>query len=902
MSIQLTSLELEAQQALQENHYQEAISLYHQCLERDKDRLNDYWYLGLAYFLNGQQAEAQEVWMMPLFSVELDAHPNWEQDLITILDSAIERTCSQDNFLMGKRLQEVIQEIDSDYQNEGLKKAIDSRIKVLLEEGVIAAFAKQFKDASERFLEIIQLDDSLPIVWKNLAMIYYENKIYQQAYQAIERAIALESKESSYHLWLGLILEKSGQIDYGITAYQKAIELDPKNMEAYANLGLALTNQKKNPQAEQVYQEAISQFPEHYGCYLNLANLLLDQAKAENQSPPERFDDIVNFYQKTLELSPNHRFALLGLGEAHQLAQKELEALEYLARSAYAGREYELAIEYYTQCINKNTDDLNAYANLCRSYHELKNYEKAIEIGERGIKRFPESSMIYILLVSLYKVLGDIKAAENVIARAEKAIPDNIFIKKIKQSLLPFIYDNTEEIDVYRQHFTDYLDEMINSSGIEQPEKLTKEDIAQLVNSLAEQTNFYLQYQGRDDKALQQKFGEYTHKVLSLNFPQFVQPRCLEPGLPKRKIRVGYLSASMFSHTVGKLFLGWIKQADHEKFIVHSYAINGKLDVQTQKYAILSDIFHHLPTEKNLNKIAETILKDKLDILVIPDVGMVPMMSLLTGLRLAPIQCVAWGHPITTGSPTMDYFLTSDWMEPDNGEDHYTEKLVRLPNISIAYEMPSLPKVCDPRSKFNLSDSAVVYLSCQSTYKYLPQYDYIFARIALKVPNAQFAFLESNVSPKITEQFRNRLKRAFAEVGLDSEQYCVMLPRLSHDEYLSVNLISDVFLDTLSWSGGNTTLEAIACGLPVVTCPGEFMRGRHAYAILKTLGVEETITHSEEDYIAMAVKLGHDTHWRQELTEKIKANHDRLYEDQVAVNALESFYEQAVKEHQGLSV
>ncbi|MEM8780718.1 MAG: hypothetical protein AAGF26_18005 [Cyanobacteria bacterium P01_G01_bin.49] len=543
---------------------------------------------------------------------------------------------------------------------------------------------------------------------------------------------------------------------------------------------------------------------------------------------------------------------------------------------------------------------MKAYINIIKAYQAAKHYNKAIEIGEQARQRFPESSLIYRLLVYSYQVIGDLESASNIIAKAEKAISDNTFIKRIKQWLLPIIYDTPEAIEVYRQRFTNYLDELINSSSIDQPEKLTKDNIAQLVNPLAEQTNFFLQYQGRDDKALQQKFGEYVHKVLSLKFPQFVQPRSIEPGLPNRKIRIGYVSASMYRHTVGKLFLGWIKQANHDKFTVHSYAINGKTDVQTQKYAMLSDVFHHLPTQRSVTQIAEAILKDKLDILVFPDVGMAPMMTLLAGLRLAPIQCVTWGHPITTGSPTIDYFLTSDWMEPENGEDHYTEKLIRLPNVSIAYEKPRLPKVSDPRSKFNLSNSAVVYLSCQSTFKYLPQYDYIFARIALKVPNAQFAFLESGHSPKITEQFRNRLKLAFAEVGLDSEQYCVILPRLSHDEYLSVNLVSDVFLDTLAWSGGNTTLEALACGLPVVTCPGEFMRGRHAYAILKTLGVEETITHSEEAYIAMAVKLGKDTQWRQELKGKIQANHDRLYEDQVAVDALESFYEQAVKDFRDL--
>lgn len=900
MSIEFISLETLGQQALHEKRYEDAISYYHQCLQTQSDHLSNYWYLGLAYFLNEQESEAQEAWMTPLLSGQLEARLDWELELIEILESAIEQACLEENLLIGKRLQDVIQEINPDYQHQGLTRAIESRVKVFLDEALIAAFEKRFKDALEIFLEILELDETLPDVWQNLAMIYYEAGVYSKAQQSIQKAIALEPSKASYHYGLGLILEKLDYIELAIAAYQKALKLDPKQLNAYIRVGLILTKQHKVIEAEQVYLQAIANFPEHYGCYLNLANLLLDQAKADNQSPPGRFEDIVQFYEKALELNPNHSFILLGLGEVYQLAAKEKEALWYFSNSSYCAGEYQEAIEYYTQYLTKNPDNLAGYISLFKAHQKLQQHDQAVKVGEDGIRRFPDSHKMYKLLIYMYQSLGDIESASAIIARAEKAIPNNAFIKKIKQWLLPIIYDTPEGIDGYRHRFTNYLYELIDSSGIHQPERLSKEKITQLANSLGDQTNFYLQYQGQNDKPLQQKYGEYVHKVLSLRFPQYVQPRYLDPGLPNRKIRVGYISASMYYQTVGKLFLGWIKQANRDRFMIHSYAINEKIDAQTQKYNLLSDVFHHIPTKENLSVIAEKILQDKLDILVFPDVGMVPMMTLLAGLRLAPIQCTSWGHPITTGSPTMDYFLTSDWMEPENGESHYTEQLVKLPNVSIAYEMPHLPEDPDPREKFNLSDSAVVYLSCQSLYKYLPQYDYIFAHIALEVPNAQFAFLESSNSPKITQQFQNRLKRAFAEVGLNSEDYCVTLPRLNHHEYLSVNLVSDIFLDTLAWSGGNTTLETLACSLPVVTCPGEFMRGRHAYAILKTLGVEETITHSEEDYIAMAVKLGKDPQWRKQLKQKIKANHDRLFNDQVAVRALEDFYQQAVKDRQAL--
>jgi predicted O-linked N-acetylglucosamine transferase (SPINDLY family) len=140
------------------------------------------------------------------------------------------------------------------------------------------------------------------------------------------------------------------------------------------------------------------------------------------------------------------------------------------------------------------------------------------------------------------------------------------------------------------------------------------------------------------------------------------------------------------------------------------------------------------------------------------------------------------------------------------------------------------------------------------------------------------------------------LQRAFATVGLKSEDYCVFLPVLPAHDYLMLNLLSDIYLDTFSWSGGNTTLEAIACDLPIVTCPGEFMRGRHSYAFLRRIGVTDTIAQNEAEYIEIAVKLAWEPAWRSEIVEKMKAMHGVLYDDKACVVAVENFYKQLVQE------
>jgi predicted O-linked N-acetylglucosamine transferase (SPINDLY family) len=93
-------------------------------------------------------------------------------------------------------------------------------------------------------------------------------------------------------------------------------------------------------------------------------------------------------------------------------------------------------------------------------------------------------------------------------------------------------------------------------------------------------------------------------------------------------------------------------------------------------------------------------------------------------------------------------------------------------------------------------------------------------------------------------------------------------------------------LDTLHWSGGNTSLDALAMGLPIVTLPGEFMRGRQTMGMLKLLGVEELIATSTDDYLAMVKRLATDKSWRNEISAKILVNLNRLFNDPAPTKAL----------------
>ena len=174
-------------------------------------------------------------------------------------------------------------------------------------------------------------------------------------------------------------------------------------------------------------------------------------------------------------------------------------------------------------------------------------------------------------------------------------------------------------------------------------------------------------------------------------------------------------------------------------------------------------------------------------------------------------------------------------------------------------------------------------------------YDEVFVRIARAIGDCQFVFLRHFGAPKITATVRERLERAFPPAGLRADDHCVFLNRLSQHNFVAAAGLSDVFLDSIGWSGCNSALECLAQALPIVTFEGATMRGRHSAAILRMIGVDDTIATTVDDYVAIATRLGKDAQYRQATASRMAENRHKLYHDRAPLTALEEFLEKAVR-------
>ncbi|MEO1428204.1 MAG: tetratricopeptide repeat protein [Cyanobacteria bacterium J06633_8] len=581
-----------------------------------------------------------------------------------------------------------------------------------------------------------------------------------------------------------------------------------------------------------------------------------------------QFEAAISYYQQILEISPDIAEVYVSLADAMD-KRGNISA----------------AIESYQQAIKLKPEYHEAYCNLGNLFKKTSKIVAAIDCYQKAIKIQPNFVEPYCNLGNVFKKQGSLETAIEYYHKALEIKP-NLALAKffICINQLAIIHRDVAEIELRRNNYQQHLQDLAQHY-----QQADSQELKEAVLAVGASQPFYLAYQGLNDRDLQTMYGETIIHIMSNRYPQASQDIQKPVLQPNEKIRIGFASSFFYRHSVWKIPMkGWVENLDRSQFELFAYYTNTNLkqDEETVKAAKAFDKFTQGPLE--LDKWIEIIQQDKLHVLIFPEFGMDPTTVKLGCLKLAPIQMTSWGHPDTSGFSTIDYYLSSDLMEPENAQENYSEKLVRLPNLSICYQPLKIPPLKVTKQDIGIPDDAIMFWCCQSLYKYLPQHDNVFPLIARGLEKCRFVFIK-NDGKVINEIFQQRLKEAFEEFGLNYQDYCIFLPRLKARHFSGTAAIADVFLDSIGWSGCNSTLEAIVHDLPVVTLPGEFMRGRHSMAILKMMGIEETIASSKEEYVQIAIRMGKDAEYRQHISQLVAQNKHKLYNDPKPIRALEEF-------------
>ena len=397
---------------------------------------------------------------------------------------------------------------------------------------------------------------------------------------------------------------------------------------------------------------------------------------------------------------------------------------------------------------------------------------------------------------------------------------------------------------------------------------------------------FYLAYQEENNKALLQAYGAISSNLMQRWRRNNGEgpTRVLRASTPK--IRVGIASAHIKSHPVWNAFLkGWVAQLDKSAFETHIYHLSADGDDETN--FARTQASHFECGDKSLKQWVDLIESDQIAVMIYPDLGMDVMAIQLASLRLAKVQVAAWGHPETTGLPTVDYYISASDFESPESQDYYSERLVQLPNLGCYYDCQAQPAADVDLATFVVEPDQVVFLCPGTPYKYSPEHDAVFTAIARQLPGARFMFFSYFESPSLSQKLFERLRTRFSEEGVDFSRHAIMVPWQGRSMFHGIMKKADVFLDTIGFSGFNTAMQAIECGLPIVTCEGRFMRGRFASAILKRLQLNELVSSDAQSYVACAVRLAGDSSYRQAIRARIEQSRDLLYRDPEVIVAME---------------
>ena len=643
---------------------------------------------------------------------------------------------------------------------------------------------------------------------------------------------------------------QAGRLAEAQALYEEALRLEPESAAMLNNLGTTLLLRGELAEARTVLERAVRLRPDYALAHNNLGSVWLKLG---------RFAEARACFTQALANQPCFTQAHYNRATAHHREGRLGEAETDLRQALLLNPDYAPA-HYQLGVVLKDALRLDA-AGACL---------------EQALRLEPGFVDALCALASVLALAGNTSAARVAMDRALAIRPGGGALAVRSALILPVIYESQEELERERTRLDQTLARLAT-------EALAIDDPAESVGA----TPFYLAYQGKNDRDLLARLAAlYRRASPELDY---VAPHCHSVfGRPEvsRPIRVGFLSTFFYRHTIGKLNLGMIRNLSREHFAVTLLRFPGPDDDLARALMQSADRVVTLP--RNLDRARRQIAGLELDVLAYADIGMDPLTYFLAFARLAPVQCALWGHPVTTGIPTIDYFLSSTFLEPDDAAAHYTEELVRFDRINTYYYEPKIEGPLMDRATLGLDPGANLYVCTQSLFKVHPEFDSVLGQILRGDPRGRIVLIEGP-----SARWRPLLAARFRRCFPAEADRVVFLPRLAPDGFLQLQAHADLLLDTPHFGGGSTSFEAFAFGTPIVTGSGRFLRDRITSACYRQMGLADCIAETAEDYVRIALELGTDPALRDQVRAGILARKHRLFEDIEAVRQLEQFFRRA---------
>ena len=512
-------------------------------------------------------------------------------------------------------------------------------------------------------------------------------------------------------------------------------------------------------------------------------------------------------------------------------------------------KQHEQALQSYDRALAINPSHVPALNNRGTTLRELQRFEEALASHDRALAINPDYSPAHYNL-ALLLMAQDTKLYEAIehFSKALKYKPDH----RAAQSLMLLLMQKTcrwEGLDLNTESLRHGIStatssaESIVSPSIFMALPYTMPDEQKLC---AEK---WVQFEYQSLAALRDKLA-FDHR----------RPR-------NKKIHVGYLSRDFREHAVARLMAHVFELHNRDHFCITAYSYGpddgGEMRKRLQK---AFDEFVDIRTVTDADAACQ-IYADKVDILVDLSGFTNKTRSAILALRPAPLQLSYLGYLGTMGADFVDYLIADRFIIPPEQQNHYTERILYLPNCFQANDSTRAQPPALPRNYCALPEKAFVFCCFNPTYKITPEVFDIWCRLLIAVPGSVLWLVAS------TPYSGANLKHE-AEIRRVNPLRLVMAPVVSTEEYLARMQCADLYLDTIPYNAGTTCSDALWMGLPVVTCVGRTFSSRMAGSLLSAIDLPELITYNLEDYYRLALKLATDRNKLTAIRSKLIVNRD----------------------------
>jgi predicted O-linked N-acetylglucosamine transferase (SPINDLY family) len=729
----------------------------------------------------------------------------------------------------------------------------------------------QPEQAIEQLRQRIQARPGEAAAYRELGDLQLAAGLLPEAEASYRQAIQIEPTNVRGLNNLGQLLMRLGRVADAVTSYRSAIALEPDYAIGHNNLGIALHQQGLLESAIRSYRRAAALDPNLLQASVNCGHALVRAG---------RIHEALGSYDRVLAATTPRVDALLVCGDA----------LQHLGR-------FEAALRHYARALEIEPDCADAHHRRGIALHALHRYPEALCAVERVLTLRPNDADILCFRGSLVRKTGEHRAALDSFERALGVCPEHAEARVGRlMSGIPAIPASIGEVSASRAAFD------IELAGFADWLHLHPDvDPSSVVGT---SQPFLLAYQDFDNRELLSRYGALCSELMTRWQQRCAPVRSQTRTRDASLIRVGIVSAQIRDHSVYRaLTRGWLEQLNGKRVQVGAFHVGVKQDSETHRAAANGTFF--VSGERTLAEWVQAVRAEQLDALIFPEIGMDATTLRLASMRLAPCQIAAWGHPETTGLPSIDYYLSAELFEAEDSQGYYCERLVQLPHLGCYYEPyeyePHAPARAAAANATLLDlaclgiDSERPVLLCPGTpFKYAPQYDEVLVDIAQRLAGCQLVFFQPD-EIGFARRLRERLEAAFRSRYLAPADCLRFIPWLPRAQFFALMRQADVCLDTIGFSGFNTAMQAVECDLPAVTFRGRFMRGRLASAIMQRAGLTELIARNREEYVELAVALVQDGAFRGEMRDRLHRGKSILFRDRAPIDGLQEFLVRTVR-------